>query len=98
MSEERGVITGSKSSIKSLEEMIQIGSRNLANLIGLKLLAVVEINSQENGWAMKLEFVEREGIPDTMDIVGLYEAAFDHSGQLLNYSRVDMRKRGDAYN
>jgi hypothetical protein len=83
---------------KSLEEMIRIGSCNLADLIGLKLLAVVEINSLENGWSMKLEFLEREGIPNTMDIIGLYEAAFDQSGQLLNYARIDMRKRGDTYN
>jgi hypothetical protein len=98
MSEEQEVKTASKSPKKNLEEMIRIGSRNLTHLIGLKLLAVVEINRQESGWSMKLEYLEREGIPNTMDIIGLYEAAFDQSGQLLNYARIDMRKRGDAYN
>jgi hypothetical protein len=98
MCEEQDLKANFKLSRKSLEEMIQLGSRNLAHLIGLKLLAVVEIDSQENGWSMKLEFLEREGIPNTMDIIGLYEAAFDQSGQLLNYARIDMRKRGDPYN
>jgi Gas vesicle synthesis protein GvpO len=82
-----------------LEEMIRIGSQKLAELVGLKLVAVVEVNSQEeSGWLMKLEFVEREGIPNTMDLIGLYEAVFDQYGQLLSYTRSDMRKRGDSYN
>ena len=98
MSEEQEVKATSKLSEMSLEEMIHVGSRNLANLIGLNLLAVVEINNLKSGWSMKLEFLEREGIPNTMDIIGLYEAAFDQSGQLLNYARIDMRKRGDSYN
>jgi hypothetical protein len=98
MSEEQELKTARKSPNNSLEERIRIGSRNLANLIGLKLLAVVEMNSQESGWSMKLEFIEREGIPNTMDMIGLYEAVFDQSGQLSGYSRIDMRKRGESYN
>ncbi len=82
-----------------MEDLVKIGSQKLADLIGLKLLAVIEVKRQEeSGLTMKLEFLEREGIPDTMDMVGLYEADFDPAGQLLNYSRVDMRKRGDCYN
>ncbi|HBF39502.1 MAG TPA: hypothetical protein DDW50_19560 [Firmicutes bacterium] len=82
-----------------MEEMIKLGSQKLAGLVGLKLLAVIEVRRQEeSGWSMKVEFIEREGIPNTMDMVGLYEADFDQSGQLLNYTRLDMRKRGDSYN
>jgi hypothetical protein len=81
-----------------LEEMINAGSRKLAELIGLNLLAVVGITRQEEGnWSMKLEFIEREGIPNTMDMIGLYEATFDQYGHLLNYERQDMRKRGEPY-
>lgn len=81
-----------------LEEMMIKGSQRLTNLIGLKLLAVIEVGrSEENGWIMKLEYVEREGIPNTMDLIGLYEAGFDQYGHLLNYTRLDMRKRGESY-
>jgi hypothetical protein len=83
----------------NLEEMIRLGSQKLAALVGLKLVSVVEVSSQEeSGWLMKLEFVEREGIPNTMDLIGLYEAVFDQYGQLISYTRADMRKRGDSYN
>jgi len=101
MSEEQESRETENSPTIVLEEMIAIGSQKLANVIGLKLLAVVEVRRQEeseSGWMMKLEFVEREGIPNTMDLVGLYEAAFDQSGRLQNYTRLDMRKRGESYN
>jgi len=82
----------------TLEEMISTGSKKLADLIGLKLLAVIGINRQdESDWSIKLEFIEREGIPNTMDLIGLYEAVYDQNGQLLNYTRLDMRKRGESY-
>jgi hypothetical protein len=101
MSEELQLREAIDSPAINLEEIIKIGSQKLANLIGLKLLAVTEVRPQEeseSAWLMKLEFVEREGIPNTMDLVGLYEAAFDQSGRLQNYTRLDMRKRGDSYN
>ncbi len=99
MSEEQQSKTAKNLKKFNFEEMITMGSQKLANLIGLKLLAVVEVSPlEEKGWLMKLEFIEREGIPNTMDLIGLYEAVFDPSGQLLSYSRLDMRKRGDSYN
>ena len=99
MSEEQQSKEIKNSKKVKLEEIIKMGSQRLAELIGLKLLAVVEVNSQEeSGWSMKLEFIEREGIPNTMDLIGLYEAFFDQYGQLTSYTRSDMRKRGESYN
>jgi hypothetical protein len=98
MSEEQAIKESKNAKRINLEDMIAKGSQKLAALIGLKLVAVVEMFPQEEGgWSMKLEFVEREGIPDTMDTIGLYEADFDQNGHLLRYSRQDMRKRGESY-
>lgn len=99
MSEEQVTKESKNSKRISLEDMIVSGSKKIETLIGLKLLAVIEMNPlEEGGWIMKLEFVERQGIPDTMDMIGLYEASFDQHGHLINYSRQDMRKRGESYN
>lgn len=82
-----------------LEEIINNGRQKMADLIGFKPLAVVEVTpGEDENWVLKIEFIEREGIPNTMDLIGLYEIQLDHRGQLLNYSRKDMRKRGDSYN
>ena len=82
----------------TLEQIINSGRKRLTDLIGLKPMAVVEVTpAEEAGWILKIEFVEREGIPNTMDIIGLYEALLDRQGQLISYSRKDIRKRGDDY-
>lgn len=97
---ENQIVKETKSSKKiPMEEIIQIGRQRLIELVGLKPLAVVEAIPEEEGiWLLKMEFVEREGIPNTMDMIGLYEAQLDNHGQLIGYSRKDMRKRGDCYN
>lgn len=90
-----------KKSLKMLtvDQIINIGRKRLTELVGLKPLAVVEaVPGEDAGWTLKIEFIEREGIPNTMDIIGLYEVLLDRQGQLLSYSRKDIRKRGDNYN
>lgn len=90
--------TRTKGSKLPLEDIIAVGAKKMAEVTGLKPLAVVEAVSVDDGnWRIKIEFIEREGIPNTMDILGLYEAQLNSQGQLLSYARTDMRKRGDTY-
>jgi len=37
--------------------------------------------------------VEKQSIPDQMDILALYEALFDEEGNLIGFERKAMRKR-----
>ena len=88
MTENQSVKETKSSKKVPLEEIIQIGRQRLLELVGLKPLAVVEAVPEEEGtWLFKMEFIEREGIPNTMDMIGLYEAQLDSHGQLLGYSR-----------
>jgi len=43
-----------------------------------------------------LEAVERKAIPDTMDVLGLYEIRLDSEGNLQNFERKKLRKRGET--
>ncbi len=81
----------------ALEKIIAKGTENIVQLTGLKLLGVVGALPEEENYLLKIELIEREGIPNTMDSVGLYEVTLDRSGNLIGYSRVDMRKRGESY-
>ncbi|TCL56801.1 gas vesicle protein GvpO [Hydrogenispora ethanolica] len=81
----------------SLEAIIAKGTENIIQLTGLKLLGVVGAIPEESNYLLKIELIEREGIPNTMDSVGLYEVNVDPGGNLISYSRVDMRKRGEHY-
>lgn len=81
----------------NLEEIIDKGREKIAKLTGLKPVAVVEVNPvDQDRWSLKVELLEREGIPNTMDLIGLYDVDLDDTGNILSYSRVDLRKRGDS--
>ncbi len=43
-----------------------------------------------------MEFIEKESIPPSMDILGLYEVSVDEKGNLLEFKRKKLRTRADA--
>jgi hypothetical protein len=57
---------------------------------------VTSLSKRENGWTVCIEELERKGIPDTMDILGLYEINMNSEGDLLSVERKKLRKRGDT--
>jgi len=54
------------------------------------------LSKTEEGWAVSLEALERKAIPDTMDVLGLYEVRLDGEGNLLDFQRKKLRKRGET--
>ncbi len=57
---------------------------------------VTSLSKKEDGWTVCIEELERKGIPDTMDILGLYEISLNNEGDLLSVERKKLRKRGDT--
>jgi hypothetical protein len=57
---------------------------------------VTGISKKDDGWTVSMEVLERKGIPDTMDILGLYEIVLNNDGDLLSLERKNLRKRGDT--
>jgi hypothetical protein len=45
---------------------------------------------------VSLEAVERKAIPETMDVLGLYEIRLDSEGNLQSFERKKLRKRGET--
>ena len=57
---------------------------------------VTSITRKNDGWTLSIEVLERKAIPDTMDILGLYEVTMNNDGELLSLERKKLRKRGDT--
>ncbi len=57
---------------------------------------VTSMSKKDDGWTVSMEVLERKGIPDTMDILGLYEVVLNNEGDLLSLERKKLRKRGDT--
>jgi len=73
---------------KAEEEFTGLGKKNACGIIG--------VFKTEEGWRVLLEAVERRAIPDSMDLLGLYELRLDSEGNLLSLDRKKLRKRGET--
>ena len=57
---------------------------------------VTGLSHSEQGWSILMEALERKAIPDTLDVLGLYEMRLDEQGNLLSLDRKKLRKRGET--
>lgn len=65
------------------------------SILKLKLSSVISVARVEDGWRIAMELVERAGVPDTSDVLGVYELRLDGAGNVLAYERTRMRRRCD---
>ncbi|NYI84981.1 hypothetical protein HNR68_003611 [Saccharopolyspora hordei] len=63
-------------------------------LTGRQIEGVTSIERGDEGWLVGVEVVESRRVPDTADILAVYQAELDHDGDLLSYRRVDRYARG----
>jgi hypothetical protein len=78
------------------DKVIKKAQDDFAKLTKTPVDGVTGVAKVEEGWTVSLEAVERKGIPDTTDILALYEIHLDDEGNLLGFDRKKLRKRGDT--
>jgi hypothetical protein len=57
---------------------------------------VVSIVKDGDGWHIGIEAVELRRIPDSADILAVYEIVLDPRGELVSYSREQRYQRGST--
>lgn len=65
-------------------------------LIHLKSSGVIGVSRSEDGWVVTIEMLEKKSIPDSMDVLGCYEVKLGNDGNIQDFTRVRLRKRGDT--
>jgi hypothetical protein len=78
------------------DEIIKKAQEEFARLSKIPVDGVTGLSKSEEGWVVSLEGLERRAIPDTMDVLGLYEVRLDNEGNLLGFDRKKLRKRGET--
>ena len=64
-------------------------------MLRLKVSAVTSVSRAEDGWRVTAELVERRGVPDSSDLLGIYELRLDEAGNVLQWERTRLRRRCD---
>ena len=73
---------------RAREEFVKLGKKPADGVTGL--------SKTDGGWSISLEALERKAIPETMDVLGVYEVCVDADGGLLRFERKRLRKRGET--
>ena len=69
-------------------------ARQLGDLTGKEAEGVVGLERSDDGWTVHVEMVEVHRIPNTTDVLALYEVEVDGKGELQSYRRVRRYARG----
>jgi hypothetical protein len=79
----------------ALPNLVKKAREQLGELTGLDVGSTVSVRKDESGWCVQIEVVEKKSLPDSQDILATYEVSLDETGNLLNFSRIGMRRRMD---
>ncbi|MEV5756744.1 gas vesicle protein [Streptomyces tendae] len=77
-------------------EVLREARAQLAELTGMTAESVSSFEQTEEGWALEVEVLELERVPDTMSLMASYQVELDPEGQLTGYRRVRRYERGRA--
>lgn len=66
----------------------------LHDLTGRRVEGVTAIERDDDGWKIHIEVVELHRIPETSDLLGMYEVQVDRRGDLSGYRRLRRYSRG----
>ncbi len=79
-----------------VNEIVEKAKTEFTQMASSKVDGVCGFNQSDGGWVVSLEVLERRAIPDSMDVLGIYEVRLDEEGNLVGFDRERMRKRGDV--
>ena len=77
-------------------ELVRNAREKLAALTGLPISSTLSIRKDEGCWDLQIEVVEKRSLPESQDILAVYEMTMDEEGNVMNFARVGMRRRGDV--
>jgi hypothetical protein len=80
----------------TLGNLVKSARGQLGELTGLAVGSTVCVRKDETGWCVQIEVVEKKSMPDSQDILATYDLLLDEEGQMLNFSRIGMRRRTDV--
>ena len=81
---------------RSAREIAIDAVREVQDLMGRPVESVTGIDKNGNEWTVTLEVVELERIPNTTDVLGVYEVTVDKDGEMTGARRTRRFYRSEA--
>lgn len=89
------IIPVKKECICAIKEVGNAAILQIEDILEKKAHEIVSVFRIGENWDVKLEILERKSVPDTQDILGIYEMKLDSNLNVMEYKRIGMRHKGD---
>jgi gas vesicle protein GvpO len=73
---------------REANRMARLAAGYVAAMTGKHAEGITSLQRSDDGWTIGVEVVETRRIPDSTDVLAVYEAELDADGELLAYRRV----------
>lgn len=85
-----------KESKKDIKTIVEKAKEQLVGLTGFSSPSGIGIKKKNGGWTITIELVQKQSIPEGMDVLGIYEVETDQAGNISGYERKKIKRRQDA--
>lgn len=73
---------------KGAAAIARTGAQQLGELTQRNPEAVTALSRTDDGWQLEVEVLEIHRVPETADVLAVYQADLDENGELLSYRRL----------
>lgn len=77
-------------------QLVEGAKKELSQLTGLQPSSLIGVSDENGEMTVKLEMVEKKSVPDSQDVLGIYDVKLTAEGKIKQFTRTRLRRRGDA--
>ncbi len=77
-------------------ELVTMVKKEFTGLTNLPVDGITGFSKDDGAYVVSLEALERKAIPDSMDVLGVYQVRLDGEGNFISFERKRLRKRADT--
>ena len=81
---------------EKIKNIIEKTKKELVELTGFSSPSGIGAKKMDGGWLVTIQVMEKQSIPEGMDLLGIYEVETDNEGNILGYERKEIRRRSDV--
>ena len=78
-------------------EVAERAKQELAQVTGLRPVAVVASYRDAEGWRVSVEMLEMARVPESTDILGTYVVELDEEGTMVRFQKKRAHLRAERY-
>lgn len=79
----------------TIREICEIAKNEMTLNTNFPNPSVIGVERSDDGWVVSVELLERKCIPDSQDLLAIYEVVMSKEGEMLGYERKRIRRRSD---